>query len=144
MRFYNFQYVELVHIGTGRAAITAMEKSSVAYTDDIGRHLTVDLEECARTYAGLRRLDVHGQPQGADVFPARKRAGEWIADGIVRSHRNPHALAVAFDVFQLRPAAPHCSRNDPTRPGSGRRGIVAAGSFSHQRRVFDSNASCEQ
>lgn len=57
MRFYNFQSVELVHIGTGLAEITEIAKSSVAYTDDIGRHLTVDLEECARTYAGLRRLD---------------------------------------------------------------------------------------
>jgi hypothetical protein len=56
MRFYNFQSVELVHIGTGLAAITEIAKSSVAYTDDIGRHSTVDLEECARTYAGLRRL----------------------------------------------------------------------------------------
>jgi hypothetical protein len=57
MRFYNFQSVELVHIGAGLAEITEIAKSSVAYTDDIGRRSIVDLEECARTYAGLRRLD---------------------------------------------------------------------------------------
>jgi hypothetical protein len=56
MRFYNFQSVELVHIGAGLAEVTAITKSSVAYIDDIGRHLTIDLEECARTYAGLNRL----------------------------------------------------------------------------------------
>jgi hypothetical protein len=56
MRYYNFRSVELVHIGTGPADITAISKSSIAYTDDLGRHFTVDLEECARVYRCLTEV----------------------------------------------------------------------------------------
>jgi hypothetical protein len=53
MRYFNFPGAEVVHIGTGPADVTAVSTSSVGYTDDLGQHLTVDLEECARVYRCL-------------------------------------------------------------------------------------------
>jgi hypothetical protein len=53
MRYFNFTGIELVHIGIAPASITSIVKSRVKYTDDSGRELGVDLEECARIYACL-------------------------------------------------------------------------------------------
>jgi hypothetical protein len=54
MRYFNFPGAEVVHIGIGLADVSSISKSIAAYTNDLGRHLTVDLEECARVYGCLR------------------------------------------------------------------------------------------
>ena len=75
MRFYHFSSVELVRIGTGRALIKEITRQQVSYTDEAGRAMHVDLEECARIYHCLQET---GQfPPGddtdwtrlADTFP---------------------------------------------------------------------------
>lgn len=55
-RFFYFESVELVHIGNGPADIVAITGSRVEYTDDNGKGLVVDLQECARIYRCLREL----------------------------------------------------------------------------------------
>jgi hypothetical protein len=55
MRYFNFTATELVHIGTAPASISSITKSRIEYTDDLGRHLNVDLEECARIYGCLNK-----------------------------------------------------------------------------------------
>src|SRR5258708_14720042 len=65
LRFFNFKSVELVHIGSGRADIVVIEKSSVTFTDDIGRHLAIDLGECARIHNCLREIGAF--PPGEDL-----------------------------------------------------------------------------
>ena len=47
-RFFNFKSVELVRVGVGNARITRITDQKVEYTDENGRELFVDLEECAR------------------------------------------------------------------------------------------------
>ena len=75
MRFYNFSSVELVRIGTGQTLIKDITREQVSYTDEAGRDMHVDLEECARIYHCLQET---GQfPPGddtdwtrlADTFP---------------------------------------------------------------------------
>ena len=65
MRFFNFNSVELVHIGSGPADIVAIAGSGVAYTDDRGNRLVVDLAECARVYRCLREAGAF--PPAADL-----------------------------------------------------------------------------
>ena len=69
MRFYHFSSVELVRIGTGRALIKEITRQQVSYTDEAGRAMHVDLEECARIYHCLQEI---GQfPPGDDTDWAR-------------------------------------------------------------------------
>jgi hypothetical protein len=56
MRYFNFTAIELVHVGTAPASITSIAKSRVEYTDDMGKHLDVDLDECARIYGCLTQI----------------------------------------------------------------------------------------
>ena len=63
-RFYDFKSVELVHIGCGPADIVAVTGARVEYSDDSGRGLVVDLEECARVYRCLREAGAF--PPGED------------------------------------------------------------------------------
>jgi hypothetical protein len=56
MRYFDFKAVELVHIDDGKAKIVAVEASRLDYVDDIGNPRTIDLAECARIYACLRRV----------------------------------------------------------------------------------------
>ena len=65
MRYYNFKSVELVHIGSGPAGIVSIAGANVEYTDDAGRRLQIDLEECARIYRCLTQ--VHAFPPGDDL-----------------------------------------------------------------------------
>jgi hypothetical protein len=65
MRFFNFNSVELVHIGRVPADIVAIAGSRVAYTDDSGSNRVVDLDECARVYRCL--CDLRAFPPGDDL-----------------------------------------------------------------------------
>jgi hypothetical protein len=56
MRYFNFKAIELVHVGTPPAGIILLEKPRLEYTDDEGRRLDIDLEECARIYGCLTQM----------------------------------------------------------------------------------------
>jgi len=69
MRYYHFSSVELVRIGSGRALIKDITRQQVSYSDEAGRDMYVDLEECARIYHCLQET---GQfPPGDDTDWAR-------------------------------------------------------------------------
>ena len=52
-RFFNFKWIEVVHIGTKSARITAVTRQRVNYVDEVGNNLSIDLEECARMFLCL-------------------------------------------------------------------------------------------
>lgn len=54
-RFYNFENVDRVRIGTGLARIMRVAPQRVDYIDEDGRECFVDLDECARIGACLER-----------------------------------------------------------------------------------------
>jgi hypothetical protein len=52
-RFYTFESIELVRIGTGSARVTRITRERVNYTNEAGKEQFVDLEECARVFLCL-------------------------------------------------------------------------------------------
>jgi len=66
MRYFNFKAIELVHVGTAPASINSIAKLRIEYTDDLGRHLDVDLEECARIYGCLSKAGAFPPDDAAD------------------------------------------------------------------------------
>jgi hypothetical protein len=55
-RFFDFQSVKRVRIGSGgRGAIVAVTATAVSFVDEAGRPQVIDLAECGRIYACLRR-----------------------------------------------------------------------------------------
>ena len=77
VRFYNFQSVERVRIGIGSSLIKVVTREKVEYTDEAGREMDVDLDECALTYLCLYYAgqfpprDDTDWSKVADAFPGR-------------------------------------------------------------------------
>jgi hypothetical protein len=51
--FYNFENVELVHIGRDKAHIVSVTGDAITYVNEAGKTLRVDLAECRRMYHAL-------------------------------------------------------------------------------------------
>lgn len=73
-RVFNFKSVELVRLGVGPARITRVTAQKIEYTNESGRELFVDLEECAR---------IGGCLETAGLFPPSSDM-DWtsVADAI--------------------------------------------------------------
>jgi hypothetical protein len=70
----DFHDIELVHIGIGPAAITAVSQDSVEYTDDQGQRWTIDLNECGGNFTSMGH-----SPEDVDMLKNQEQVSLLVA-----------------------------------------------------------------